>query len=127
MVTSRGHYISLYAHHSLISLQLANSLVSRREFAYRVWMIRPAPSATVLDEDAYILVSIVKADAPVSSEEGNWHRYVISQGKNQIVGHRPGSLDNVRQAVEELIVQLNARRVPKPGRVHITVGSPKKA
>ncbi len=90
-------------------------------------MIRPAPSATVLDEDAYILVSIAKADAPVFSEEGNWHRYVISQGKNQIVGHRPGSLDNVRQAVEELIVQLNARRVPKPGRVHITVGSPKKA
>ena len=64
-------------------------------------------------DESYLLVSIVKAQAPIDGDDRDWHRYVISQGKNRIVGHRPGSAAEAQRAVEELIVQLNLRRAVK--------------
>ena len=63
--------------------------------------------------ESYSLVSIVKAHTPIEGDDRDWHRYVISQGANQIVGHRPGSAAETRRAAEELVVQLNLRRVIK--------------
>ena len=78
-------------------------------------------------DDSYLLVSIAKARSPLGADERDWHRYVISQGRNQIVGHRPGSPEEARRAVEELIIQLNSRRIVKPSRVHLTLSSNKKS
>jgi len=75
-----------------------------------------------MPDDAYLLVSISRARSPIDADDRNWHRYVISQGQNQIVGHRSGTPDEARRAVEELIVQLNSRRVAKPKRVHLALG-----
>lgn len=70
--------------------------------------------------------SITRAEAP---EEGagsaNWYRYEIAQGPNEIVGHRQGSLQAVTQAVADIVLRLNERRLGKAGRVHLTPG-PKK-
>ena len=70
-------------------------------------------------DDSYLLVSISKSRSPVGPDERDWHKYVISQGSNRIVGHRPGSPDEARRAVEELVLQLNSRRIVKPSRVHL--------
>ncbi len=72
-------------------------------------------------DGSYCLVSIAKAAAPFGPDDRDWHRYVISQGDNQIVGHRSGTPAEARKAVEDLILQLNARRIVKPSRVHLTL------
>ena len=51
--------------------------------------------------------------------------YVIAQGANRIEGHRQGKLKAVTQAVEEIVAQLNERRLGKRGRVNL-VPTPKK-
>ena len=69
--------------------------------------------------EPFKLTSIVKEEPPVEAEGIGWHRYVITQGKNTIVGHRQGSLESVTTAVEEILVQLNRRRLFKQSRVHL--------
>ena len=69
--------------------------------------------------EPFRLTSIVKEEPPAGAEGNGWHRYVITQGKNTIVGHRQGSLASVTVAVEEILVQLNNRRLFKQGRVHL--------
>jgi hypothetical protein len=69
--------------------------------------------------------SITRADAPEGAASANWYRYEIFQGANAIVGHREGSLQAVTQAVAEIVIRLNERRLGKAGRVHLTPG-PKK-
>lgn len=69
--------------------------------------------------------SITRAAAPEGAASANWYRYEIAQGANAIVGHREGSLQAVTQAVDEIVVRLNERRLGKAGRVHLTPG-PKK-
>lgn len=54
--------------------------------------------------------------------EADWHRYVINQGVNQIVGYRRGNSQSVRDEVDVIVVQLNSRRTIKSGRKHITIG-----
>ena len=76
-------------------------------------------------DDSFQVESIAKSDPPEGAEKDNWYRYVIIQGGNTIVGHRPGSLRSVTQAVEEVVGRLNERRFGKRGRVHLT-SSPKK-
>ncbi len=76
-------------------------------------------------DDSFRVDSISKSDPPDGAEKDNWYRYVIIQGGNTIVGHRPGSLRSVTQAVEEVVGRLNERRFGKRGRVHLT-SSPKK-
>lgn len=70
------------------------------------------PLTTYVGE-SYALVSVARAQAPVANDHRDWHEYVISQGTNRIVGHRPGSAVEARRAAEELVVQLNLRRVVK--------------
>lgn len=70
--------------------------------------------------------SITRADAPAGATSANWYRYEIAQGQNAIVGHREGSLQAVTQAVAEIVIRLNERRLGKAGRVHLTPG-PKKS
>jgi hypothetical protein len=79
------------------------------------------PTRVAAPDDSYLLVSISKSRSPVGPDERDWHKYVISQGTNRIVGHRPGSPDEARRAVEELVLQLNSRRIVKPSRVHLTL------
>ncbi len=76
--------------------------------------------------EPYKLKSIRTERPPAGAEGIGWHRYVITQADNTIVGHRQGSTSSVRLAVEEIVVQLNERRFVKQGRVHLTLSPSKK-
>ncbi len=65
------------------------------------------------NDEPYKLKSILEEKAPAGTEGIGWHRYVITQGKNTITGHRQGSREGVTVAVEEILVQLNERRLHK--------------
>ena len=67
----------------------------------------------------YRLVSIRETRAPAGAHGVEWHRYEISQGPNTIVGYREGSIESVKSAVQEIVLQLNERRLDRRGRVHI--------
>ncbi len=71
------------------------------------------------NDHPYKLKSILEEKAPAGTEGIGWHCYVITQGKNPIIGHRQGSLEGVTVAVEEILVQLNERRCHKRGRVQL--------
>ncbi len=61
--------------------------------------------------EPYKLKSIRKEQSPAGAEGIGWHRYVITQGDNIIVGYRQGSTSTVRLAVEEIVLHLNERRL----------------
>ena len=63
--------------------------------------------------EPFTLTSILKEEPPAGTEGVGWHRYVITQGGNTIVGHRQGSTRSVTLAVEEIVLHLNERRVGK--------------
>jgi len=46
---------------------------------------------------------------PPSGCEGKWHRYVIRQGDNVIVGLRAGERSEVSAVVDEYVNRLNLR------------------
>ena len=73
----------------------------------------------------YEIVSVRRAETPPGAEGSDWHQYVITQGINTINGCRQGNLNAVTEAVEEMVAQLNERRLHKRGRVHL-VTIPKK-
>ncbi|GBF31398.1 hypothetical protein MnTg04_01359 [bacterium MnTg04] len=73
----------------------------------------------------YEIVSVQRAEPPPGLEGSDWYRYVITQGDNTINGCRQGNLKAVTMAVEEIVVQLNERRLGKRGRVNL-VPTPKK-
>lgn len=73
----------------------------------------------------YEIVSVRRAEPPPGADGSDWHRYVITQGTNTINGCRQGTLETVREAVEEIVVQLNGRRLNSRGRVHLII-APKK-
>jgi hypothetical protein len=81
---------------------------------YRSW------KQAALGDSPFHLESITAVAAPDGASGKNWHRYVITQGDNEIVGHRQGTVTAVRSAVEAMVESLNLRRVGKPGRVHLT-------
>ena len=76
--------------------------------------------------EPFKLGSISDAEPPPGTDGNHWRRYVITQGERTIVGYRQGPQQSVKLAVEEIVVQLNERRVGKPGRVHLTLGPKKK-
>ncbi len=84
----------------------------------------------VLHGEPFKLKSIRKGQSPAGAEGIGWHRYVITQGGNTIVGHRQGSTGSVRLAVEEIVLQLNERRLGNFSRAivgpppHLTKESP---
>lgn len=86
---------------------------------------RAAVSAAV-SEEPYALASITPAVSPVAEDPRDWHCYVITQGANKIVGHRPGTLETVRLAAEDLVGRLNARRSVPSGRRNLVIGPAKK-
>ena len=73
----------------------------------------------------YEIVSVQRAEPPPGLEGSDWYRYIITQGSNTINGCRQGDLEAVTVAVEEIVVQLNERRLGKRGRVNL-VPTPKK-
>ncbi len=73
----------------------------------------------------YEIVSVQRADPPPGVEGADWYSYVIAQGSNTINGCRQGNLKAVTIAVEEIVEQLNERRLGKRGRVNL-VPTPKK-
>ena len=77
-------------------------------------------SGSVL-ELPYTLDSITSTKSPVADDTRDWHSYVISQGTNRIVGHRPGSAESVRLAAQDLVVRLNERRSYSAGRKNLII------
>ncbi len=73
----------------------------------------------------YEIVSVRRAEPPPGTEGSTWYRYVITQGTNTIDGWRQGNHKAVTEAVEEIVTQLNERRLHKRGRVHLVM-TPKK-
>jgi hypothetical protein len=71
--------------------------------------------------DDYQIISLDPIKSPPNLEGGEWHCYVIAQGTNTIRGYRQGSLPIVTQAVEQLVRQLNERRIGNRGRVHLVM------
>jgi len=70
--------------------------------------------------EPFKLKSIRKERPPAGAEGIDWHRYVITQGSNTIVGHRQGSTSSVRLAAEEIVLHLNERRVGKLSRAIVS-------
>ena len=66
------------------------------------------------------LTSMRKERPPAGAEGIGWHRYVITQGGNTIVGHRQGSTSSVKLDVEEIVMHLNERRVGKLSRALVS-------
>lgn len=83
---------------------------------------RPNP----LDDDPFTLKSITKSEPPTGVDSQNWHRYIITQGHNTIVGQLQGSKVNTERAVLEIVDRLNERRRGKTGRVQLSPGRKKK-
>lgn len=79
-----------------------------------------------LDAEPFALKSINKSPPPEGVDTQNWHRYVIVQGHNTIVGQLQGSKSTAEKAVNEIIERLNERRRGKTGRVQLSPGRKKK-
>ena len=85
-----------------------------------------ADSLRTLLETPYTLDSITRTASPIADDTRDWHSYVIAQGTNRIVGHRPGTEENVRLAAEQLVARLNERRNFRTGgRSSVILGSGK--
>jgi len=70
----------------------------------------------------YETVSVRRAEPPPGTEGSYWYRYVIAfEGTNTIHGCRQGGLKAVTRAVEEIVAQLNERRLSKTSRGHLVL------
>lgn len=78
-------------------------------------------NVTRLIEDDYKLVSVESTVPPGHMGGTGWHCYVIAQGTNTIRGYQQGSLEAVRQSVEEIVARLNERRLGKRGRAYLHI------
>ncbi len=73
-------------------------------------------------EQPYEIVSVRRAKAPPGAEGSDWHRYVIAfEGTNTIHGCQQGGIKAVTRAVEEIVAQLNERRLSKTSRGHLVL------
>lgn len=79
-----------------------------------------------VNAEPYTLDSVTSCDSPLEDDGRSWHRYIIAQGENRIVGHQPGSVDSVRRGAEEMVVKLNDRRLGTAGRTNIKLGTNRK-
>jgi len=64
-------------------------------------------------DEHFELVSVTPTETPAGMEDGNWYCYEIAQGANIISGYRSGSRKAVTAAAEEIVGQLNERRLGK--------------
>lgn len=74
--------------------------------------MKPATATEAWLEVPFVLNSVTPVAAPEGSD-GVWHRYVISQGENEITGLRAGTHAEVTRLVDEMIERLNERRIGK--------------
>jgi hypothetical protein len=73
-------------------------------------------------------IGFVESAKPPSEGEGKyWCKYTIVQGTSTITGYRQGGVKAVRKAVNEIVADMNQRRMGKRGRVHLTPSSKSKA
>jgi hypothetical protein len=73
-------------------------------------------------------VGIIESVAPPDYGAGKyWCKYTIVQGSNTITGFRQGGVRAVKKAVDEIVVDMNQRRMGKRGRVHLTPSGKSKA
>jgi hypothetical protein len=86
----------------------------------------PARKNRPAEDEPFTLKSITRSEAPAGADSDNWHRYVITQGHNTIVGQLQGTKASAERAVLEIIDRLNERRRGKPGRVQLSPGRKKK-
>ena len=78
------------------------------------------------DETPPFSIGLVESVEPPSEGEGKyWCKYTIVQGPNTITGYRQGGVKAVRKAVNEIVADMNQRRMGKRGRVHLTPSSKK--
>jgi hypothetical protein len=68
-----------------------------------------------LIQDDYEIVSVESTMPPQQMTGTGWQCYVIRQGTNTIRGYQQGSLEAVRQSVEDIVTRLNERRLGKRG------------
>jgi len=89
----------------------------------------PPSKDTPLRQDAPpFSVGIIESAEPPAEGAGKfWCRYTIVQGSNTITGYRQGGVKAVRQAVGEIVADMNQRRMGKRGRVHLTPSGKSKA
>jgi len=121
--------VSIWAANTKIrGLALANIAECHCNLGYGVRMATYSSTARSAQEPQgapdhpFVLASITQTPSPMNPGEPDWHRYVINQGGNQIVGYRRGNPQSVREEIDGIVVQLNARRTVKTGRKHITIG-----
>jgi len=82
---------------------------------------------TPLREEAppFSIGQIESVEPPSEGEGKYWCKYTIVQGPNVITGYRQGGVKAVRKAVNEMVSDMNQRRMGKRGRVHLTSSSKK--
>ena len=69
--------------------------------------------------EPFEIVSVRRTKPPYGFQGVDWYHYEIVQGTNTIHGYRQGNLAAVTSAVEQIVTQLNERRMGKRGRVHL--------
>ncbi len=70
----------------------------------------------------YKIVSVRRAKAPPGGKGSNWYRYVIAfEGTKTIHGYGQGGVKAVTRSVEEIVAQLNERRLSKTSRGHLVL------
>ena len=76
---------------------------------------------TPLREEAppFSIGQVESVKPPTEGQGKYWRKYTIVQGQNTITGYRQGGVKAVRKAVNEMIVDMNQRRMGKRGRVHL--------
>lgn len=82
---------------------------------------------TPLREEAppFSIGQVESVQPPTEGQGKYWCKYTIVQGPNTITGYRQGGVKAVRKAVNEMITDMNQRRMGKRGRVHLTSSSKK--
>lgn len=74
----------------------------------------PKPELTL--DEPFELDSITRSEPPDGGAATNWHRYVITQGRNRIVGHLQGPQASIQRTVKDIVQRLNERRMGRTGR-----------
>ena len=68
---------------------------------------------TLAPGQPFKIISLKPCDPPAMAQGNNWFRYVIGQDTNRIEGYRQGRSETVALAVEQMVDQLNERRLGK--------------
>lgn len=63
----------------------------------------------ISNQDKYHVVIVEKCVPPQGIDTGNWHRYVIGEGKSRIVGFKCGTLHAVTDHAHAMVNDLNTR------------------